>query len=117
MNIKTVPEMKRQNRLCDAREDTLPLFSKTKEEEKGGRVSPLEWYQPVLTFRSVIWRLGPGTVLLFGSICNFGEKTGDCFTGNGSTVQTCTLVQPLLSIGTVHASLLAPRSEIGQMAI
>ena len=25
-------------------------------------MSPIAWYQPVLTFRSVICRLGPGTV-------------------------------------------------------
>ena len=34
----------------------------TKEEEKGGRVSPLAWYQPVLTFRSVVWRFRARTV-------------------------------------------------------
>ena len=48
-----------------AKQDTLPHFLlKTKEEEKGGRVSPLAWYQPVLMFRSVVCRLGPGTVLI-----------------------------------------------------
>ena len=27
-------------------------------------MSPIAWYQPVLTFRSVVCRLGPGTVYL-----------------------------------------------------
>ena len=69
----TVPGPKRQTSDLNvktgwyhARQDTLPHFLlKTKEEEKGGRVSPFAWYQPVLTFRSVVCRLGPGTVHIF----------------------------------------------------
>ena len=37
-------------------------LSLTKEEEKGGRVSSLAWYQPVLMFRSVVSRFGSETV-------------------------------------------------------
>ena len=48
-----------------AKQDTIPHFLlKTKEEEKGGRVSSLAWYQPVLTFRSVVWRFGTQTVII-----------------------------------------------------
>ena len=50
---------KGQNRLipCNIRHSP-PLPSQTKEEERGGRVSPLAWYQLVLTFRSVVWLFG-----------------------------------------------------------
>ena len=54
---------KRQSGWYHASGDTVPAFSSSFFRRKWGRVSCLAWYQPFLTFRSVVWRLGPGTVL------------------------------------------------------
>ena len=46
-----------------ARGDTLPHFSSSFVlRRKWGRVSCLAWHQSVLTFRSLFWRYGSGTV-------------------------------------------------------
>ena len=51
-----------------AREDTLPpFFLPFVWGRKWGRVHCLAWYQPVLTFRSLVWRFGPGTVVSWHS--------------------------------------------------
>ena len=53
-NVKRVTET--SNPVDTMQDKTLPHFLlKTKEEEKGGKVSPLAWYQPVLTFRFAVW--------------------------------------------------------------
>ena len=40
-----------------------PKTSNDGSRRKGGRVFCLAWFKPVLTFRSVVWRLDPGTVM------------------------------------------------------
>ena len=53
-------QLKSQNRYHSIH-DTLPQFIlQVNEEEKGGRVSPLAWYQPVLTLGLSLDVLGQG---------------------------------------------------------